>query len=87
MQLKKKKKINFFEIVNIGQEIEKVMSEYTNDNHMEFTMFASPEEFEKIDEDMYYRQFPDGKDFQPSDNTIIVNFDRLVIFIKKKEEN
>lgn len=41
--------------------------------------------FVKIDEDIYYRQFPEGKDFTPSDKNILINFEYLTIIIEKKE--
>lgn len=85
--MKKEKKIlNFFEIVNIGREIEELMLSCMHQEKSEFTIYVDESTFKKLDEDIYYRQFPDGKDFRPSDDTIVVNLEYLVVFIKKKEE-
>lgn len=86
MKKKEKKILNFFEIVNIGRVIEEHMLSCMHNEKSEFVIYVDENTFKKLDEDIYYRQFPDGKDFQPSDNTIVVNLEYLVILIKKKEE-
>ena len=86
MARKQLKQLDFFEILNIGRMIEAHMSVCSNNEHNEFTIYVPEDIFKKLDEDIYYRQFPDGKDFKPSDDTIIVNFEYLVILIKKKKE-
>lgn len=80
------KQLDFFEIVNIGRMIEAHMNVCSNTEKNEFTIYVSEDIFKKLDEDIYYRQFPDGKDFKPSDDIIIINFEYLVISIKKKKE-
>lgn len=79
------KKMGFFEILELGKTIEKQLVQYNNKEHNELKIFVDKEDFKKIDEDIYYRQFPEGKDFQPSDNTILINFEFLRIIISKKE--
>lgn len=87
MQKKKFRKIlDFVEIAKIGLDVENMLKQCSNVEHNELTIFVDKEIFTKIDEDIYYRQFPDGKDFKPSDDTIIINFEYLVIKIKKKKE-
>lgn len=85
MKKKELKVLNFFEIVNIGRIIESEMLICQNTEKNEFTIYVDEDMFKKLDEDIYYRQFPDGKDFKPSDDTIVINFEYLVIFVKKKK--
>lgn len=82
----KKKTMNFIDLIELGRNIENQLKIYDNEENNEFIIYVDSEFFKKIDEDIYYRQFPDGEDFTPSDNTIIVNLEHLVIRIKKKEE-
>lgn len=85
MARKQLKQLDYFEIVNIGRMIEAHMNVCSNTEKNEFTIYVPEDIFKKLDEDIYYRQFPEGKDFTPSDDTIIINFEYLVIFIKKKK--
>lgn len=85
MARKQLKQLDYFEIVNIGRMIEAHMNVCSNNEKNEFTIYVPKDVFKKLDEDIYYRQFPEGKDFTPSDDTIIINFEYLVIFIKKKK--
>lgn len=84
MTPKKKKQMGFFELMELGSNIEQQLLLYNNKERNELKIYVDEESFKKIDEDMYYRQFPDGKDFQPSDDTIIINFEYLRIIISKK---
>lgn len=84
MAPKKKKQMGFFELMELGSNIEQQLLLYNNKERNELKIYVDEESFKKIDEDMYYRQFPDGKDFQPSDDTIIINFEYLRIIISKK---
>lgn len=86
MSLKQKKQMGFFEIMELGQTIEKQLLSYGNSNNNELKIYVDSDTFNKIDEDMYYRQFPDGKDFIPSDNTILINFEYIRIIISKAKE-
>jgi len=40
----------------------------------------------KIDEDLYYRNKPEGKEFIPSDNDVIVKFENLNIIFAAEEK-
>lgn len=84
---KQEKQMGFFEILEIGKTLEKQLVSLDNKERNELKIYVDEESFNKIDEDIYYRQFPDGKDFKPSDDTIFVNFEfiRIVISKKKKE--
>lgn len=86
MGRKRLKQLDFFEILNIGRTIEAMLLVCSNEEKNELTIYVEDELFKKLDEDIYYRKFPDGKDFQPSEETIIINFDYLVITIRKKKK-
>ena len=48
---------------------------------------VTKEELKKIDEDLYYRNKPEGQEFTPSDNDVIVKFENLnIIFTAEEEE-
>ena len=76
--------IGFYDILELGRELEKKMVKFNIKNKNMLSFEISPEEFKKIDEDIYYRQFPDGKDFQPSESEIQITFRHLTIIIKKE---
>ena len=40
--------------------------------------------FKKVDEDLYYRQNPEGTDFVPSDEVIELNVGNMKILFQKK---
>lgn len=87
MALKQEKQLGFFEIIELGQTVEKHLIQCSNKEKNELKIYVDEESFKKIDEDMYYRQFPDGKDFVPSDDIILINFDYLTISIVRKKES
>ena len=86
MARKQLKQLDFFEILNIGRMIESHMLVCSNNEKNELIVYVKEDDFKKLDEDIYYRQFPDGKDFKPSDEAIIINLEYLVITIRKKKE-
>ncbi len=85
MAVKQHKQLGFFELLELGKTIEKSLLECSNKEHNELKIYVDKESFVKIDEDIYYRQFPEGKDFTPSDKNILINFEYLTIIIEKKE--
>lgn len=85
MALKQEKQLGFFELVELGQSVERQLVQCSNTEKNELKIYVDSESFRKIDEDMYYRQFPDGEDFVPSDDTILINFDYITLVIVKKE--
>ena len=87
MALKQEKQLGFFEIIELGQTIERQLIQCSNKEKNELKIYVDDESFKKIDEDMYYRQFPNGKDFVPSDDIILINFDYITIEIVKKKES
>lgn len=78
--------LGFFELIELGGTIEKqlVHNDVKKDNVL--TLVINKELFSKIDEDIYYRQFPDSTDFKPSENEITINFEFLKIKLLKESE-
>ena len=78
--------LGFFELIELGGTIEKqlVRNDIKTDNIL--TLVVNKDLFTKIDEDIYYRQFPEGTDFVPSENEITINFEFLRIKLIKESE-
>ena len=72
------------EIFKIGMELSNNLfsNKLINDNKL--ILNVDDESFKKIDEDLYYRNNPNGKDFEPSFSQINVKFPYLDIIIKKE---
>ena len=74
-------------------ELGEYIAKFLNDNGLrlenDLVIKVSKDELKKIDEDLYYRNKPEGKEFVPSDNDIVVKFDNLnIIFtVEEEEEN
>lgn len=73
------------EIFKMGMELSNnlALNKIINDNKL--FLKVDEESFKKIDEDLYYRNYPDGKDFEPSFSEINVKFPYLDIIICKDE--
>ena len=79
-------KLNSYEIFELGEMIDSKLHENGITEKSVLTIYVNSEELNKIDEDLYYRNNPEGKDYVPSDGEIIVNFKNVVIkFLEKKE--
>ena len=59
-------------IVDIMDTVREKLSEYGYSGESKLTVYVFKDTFRKIDEDLYYRQFPDGKDFVPSKGELFV---------------
>ena len=74
-------------------ELGEYIAKFLNDNGLrlenDLVIKVTKDELKKIDEDLYYRNKPEGKEFVPSDNDVVVKFDNLnVIFtVEEEEEN
>lgn len=74
-------------------ELGEYIAKFLNDNGLrlenDLVVKVTKEELKKIDEDLYYRNKPEGQEFTPSDNDVIVKFDNLnIIFtVEEEEEN
>ena len=52
----------------------------------ELIITVSPDELKKIDEDLYYRNNPNGKDYIPTEGELSINFINILIKIVAKKE-
>ena len=66
-------------IHELGEHISKFLDENGLSKENSLVISVSKNELRKIDEDLYYRNKPDGKDFTPSDEDVIVKFNNLNI--------
>lgn len=73
------------EIFKIGMELSNSLFENKLVDDNKLVLNVDGESFKKIDEDLYFRNNPDGKDFEPSFSEIKVKFPYLDIIIIKKD--
>lgn len=74
-------------IFELGAYIAKFLSENGLNKENDLVIKVTKEELKKIDEDLYYRNKPEGKEFVPSDNDVVVKFENLTIIFAVEEEN
>jgi hypothetical protein len=79
--------LNSIKIYELGEYI----SKYLNDNGLnkenDLAVNVTKEQLRKIDEDLYYRNKPEGQEFTPSDTDVVVKFENLnMIFTSEKEQ-
>lgn len=77
--------LDFFTIKKIGDELEQELVKNDVKKNNVLTITVDKELLKKIDEDIYYRKFPEGKDFKPSKNEITINFTHLTIKIRTEK--
>lgn len=74
-------------IYEIGQMLSHKLSGFGITQQSELTIYLNKNEFNKVDEDLFYRNRQDEKqEFIPSDGEINVNFNNIKIIIKEKDE-
>lgn len=74
------------EIFKIGMELSDNLIANKLFKKNKLLLQVDDESFKKIDEDLYYRNNPDGKDFEPSFSEIDVKFPYLDIVIYKDND-
>lgn len=79
-------KLNSYEIFDIGEKLDTRLHDNGICTKSELTIHVTNDELRKIDEDLYYRNNPEGENFIPSDGEIIITFKNLTIKIIGKEE-
>ena len=79
--------LNSNKIFELGAYIAKFLNENGLNNENDLVVKVTKEELKKIDEDLYYRNKPEGKEFVPSDNDVVVKFENLTIIFTTEEEN
>jgi hypothetical protein len=77
--------LDFFKIKKIGDELEQELVKNNVKENNLLIITVDKELLKKIDEDIYYRKFPEGKDFVPSKNEITLNFEHLTIKIRAEK--
>ena len=71
-------KLNSYKIFELGDYISKFLHENGINTKNVLT---------KIDEDLYYRENSNGKDFIPSDDEIRISFPNTNIIVKTNDDN
>lgn len=79
--------LNSIKIFELGEYINKFLFDNGLTKENDLVVKVTKEELKKIDEDLYYRNKPEGQEFTPSDNDVIVKFENLnIIFTAEEEE-
>lgn len=78
--------LNSIKIYELGEYINKFLHENGLSKENDLVIKVTKEELKKIDEDLYYRNKPEGKEFIPSDNDVIVKFENLNIIFATDDE-
>lgn len=82
--------LNSSKIFELGDYVARFLYDNGATKENDLVITVTKEELRKIDEDLYYRNKPEGEEFVPSDNDIIVKFENLNIVFTveetKKEE-
>lgn len=79
--------LNSSKIYELGNYVTRFLSENGVNTENDLVIKVSNEELRKIDEDLYYRNKPEGEEFVPSDNDLIVKFENLnIIFTVENNE-
>ena len=77
--------LNSYKIFEIGEDISKRLHECGITKKSKLAINVTNDELRKIDEDLYYRNNPNGTDYVPSDGELLVTFDNLIIEIKAEK--
>lgn len=80
-------KLNTYNLFELGENVDKLLHDNGIKKKSTLIIKVNEDELTKIDEDLYYRNNPKGKDYIPTEGEIIVTFRNLDIKIiaEKKE--
>lgn len=78
--------LSSIKIYELGEYITKFLADNGLTRENDLVIKVTKEELKKIDEDLYYRNKPEGKEFVPSDNDVIVKFENLNIIFTVEEK-
>ena len=78
--------LGFDKIYEIGSYLDKRLFMEGIDKSKLDIYVNNKDELRKIDEDLYYRQHPNGTDFIPSDDMITINFEHVIFNVSVKNE-
>lgn len=76
--------MNSIDILKIGNEISNQVGLLTLKGTNNLIIEVDKDYLKKIDEDLYYRLNPNGKDFIPTEGELNINFPNLIMTIKSK---
>lgn len=79
--------LNSGKIFELGEYISKFLHNNNLNKENDLVIKVTKEDLKKIDEDLYYRNKPEGEEFIPSDNDLIVKFENLNIIFTVEEKN
>lgn len=77
--------LNSIKIYELGEYITKFLHDNGLTMENDLVIKVTKENLRKIDEDLYYRNKPDGDEFTPSDNDVIVKFENLNIIFTTED--
>ena len=79
--------LNSIKIYELGEYISKYLNGNGLSQENDLVVNVTKEQLRKIDEDLYYRNKPEGQEFTPSDTDVVVKFENLnMIFTSEKEQ-
>jgi hypothetical protein len=78
-------KLNSFKIFELGEYIAKFLNDNGITRESDLVIKVSKDELRKIDEDLYYRNKPEGEEFIPSDSDVVVKLENLNIIFSCNE--
>ncbi len=78
--------LNSMKIYELGEYISKFLNDNGLSRENNLVISVSKDELKKIDEDLYYRNKPEGKEFIPSDNDVVVKFENINIIFTVEEK-
>ena len=70
-------------LIMLGNTVSEILSKANVKEESILHIKVDKHSFQKIDEDLFYRNEDTNKEFQPSENEIILKFNNLLIFIDK----
>lgn len=79
-------KLSSNKIFELGEYITKFLRENGVEKESDLLIRVDKSDLKKIDEDLYYRNKPEGEEFTPSDENVIVNFENFNIVFAIEEE-
>lgn len=82
-----KLKLTSYNIFELGDKLDRMLHDNGVKEKSILIIKVDGNELKKIDEDLYYRNNPKGKDYVPTDGEVIVNFKNLMIKIMVKEKD
>jgi len=77
--------LNSNKIFELGDYVANFLKDNGLNHENDLVIKVKKGELKKIDEDLYYRNKPEGKEFVPSDNDVIVKFENLNIIFTVEE--